>query len=158
MYRAIAKRNGEHFSEEEWGVIAYYLIRGKLWEFSRVTNAGVYSLYDYIKMCRYMKKTPNKQNNFMREYVETKREYELRKEEYDNQKIADHFALHKKAFDFTYGNYTVVIPKSAKDIIDEGANMHHCVGGYVGDVVNNNTYICYQFHYPHTHILLCAAA
>ena len=146
MYRAIAKRNNEHFTEEEWGVIAYYLIRGKLWEYSRLVNSGVYALCEYIKMCRYMKKTPNKQNNFMREYVETKREYDLRKEEYDNAKIADYFALHKKAFDFTYGNYTVVIPKSAKDIIDEGTNMHHCVGGYAPRVVNGEQYIIFIRH------------
>jgi hypothetical protein len=90
-----------------------------------------------------MEKTPNRQNNFMREYLETKGEYELRKAEFDNNKLRHNYAKRSKAFEFTFGNHSVVVPKETKDIIDEGANMHHCVGGYVNDVLKGYTFIVF---------------
>lgn len=90
-----------------------------------------------------MERAPQKVNNFMREYCETKKTYDLRKAEYDNKQIAINYAKHSKAWEFAYGDYIIVIPTSGQDIIDEGAKMHHCVGSYVGDVVRNYTYICF---------------
>jgi hypothetical protein len=90
-----------------------------------------------------MEKTPNRQNNFMREYLETKTEFELRKTEFDNNTLRKNYEAKAKAFEFTFGDYSVVVPKVTKDIIDEGANMHHCVGGYVNDVLNGRTFIVF---------------
>lgn len=142
MYREIKDRL-PNITKEEWAVAIYYLIRGKYWEYN---NGNCSRLVEYITTCRAMEKEPQKNNNFMREYCETKREYELRKQEFDNKKIRDNYALHKSAFEFEYGDFIVVLPQTAQDIIDEGANMHHCVGGYVGRVVDNATYIVFIRH------------
>ena len=139
MYAKV-KNNIPNITKEEWGVVAYYLIRGKYWEYE---HHDISTLVRYLIVCRAMEKQPQKVNNFMREYVETDREYELRKIEFDNNRIRENYKLHEKALNFTFGEFSVVFPTSAQDIIDEGVNMHHCVGGYVNRVVANDTYIVF---------------
>ena len=140
MYRMVTNCERYTFSVEEWGTIAYYLIRGRVWEYH---NHDCTKIREYIGWCRAMEKTPNRQNNFMREYLETKNEYELRKIEFDNNTLRKNYEAKAKAFEFTFGDYSVVIPKETKDIIDEGVNMHHCVGGYVNDVLKGYTFIVF---------------
>ena len=65
------------------------------------------------------------------------------KTEFDNTALRRNYEAKAKAFTFTFGNYSVVVPTCTKDIIDEGANMHHCVGGYVDRVVSGDTYIVF---------------
>lgn len=138
MYRDVKYRL-YNITQEEWGVIAYYLSRNKMWEY----DGSACKVCEYIKLCRDMNKKPQKQNNFPREYIETKKTYELNKQEYENNRLRGNYAKQEKAFTFTYGEYSVFCPTCAKDIIDEGANMHHCVGSYVNQVVNNSTYIVF---------------
>lgn len=139
IYKAVTSHI-PNITVEEWGVAIYYLIRGKYWDYE---HGDCRNLADYILTCRTMEKQPQKVNNFMREYCETKKEYELRKTEFNDRKLRENYELRKEAFTFTYGNYSIVVPQTAQDIIDEGANMHHCVGGYVDRVVNNQTYIVF---------------
>lgn len=143
MINAVINTFNINLSTEMWDLMAYYLVRGKFWEYH---NGNLYNLSCYIDLCRGMNKTPQKVNNFMREYIETKNEYERRKTEYDNNRIRVNYAKHEKAFAFEYGDYVVVLPQSGQDIIDEGNNMHHCVGGYVNRVVENSTYIIFVRH------------
>ena len=125
---------------EEMSVCVYYLGRGKFWEYHR---GDMTCLYSYIEMCRMLEKTPQKVNNFMREYCETLEYYKLRKIEFDNKKMAENYAKQSKAWEFEFGDYRVVIPTSCQDIVTEGQEMHHCVGSYVNRVLNNDCYICF---------------
>lgn len=139
---------------EELGVCAYYLGRGKYWEYH---NGNIHSLTHYIRMCREMEIEPQKNNNFMREYCETLKTYELRKTEFDNKRIANNYAKHSKAWDFEYGDFTILIPTCGQDIVTEGNLMHHCVGSYVNRVIENSTYICFVRHKdtPNTPYITC---
>ena len=103
-------------------------------------------LNKYYDCCDKLKKKPEKTTNLMREIQETINQYTLRKEEFDTAKMKENYEKHSNAFNFTYGNYTVVIPKTPTDIIDEGKNMHHCVGSYTKDVIDNRTYIIFIRH------------
>lgn len=140
MYHRVTDDGRYTYSVEEWGTIAYYLTRGRVWEYH---NHDCSKIREYIGWCRAMEKTPNRQNNFMREYLETRKEFELRKTEFDNNTLRKVYAAKAKAFEFTFGNYSIVVPKETKDIIDEGVNMHHCVGRYVDDVLRGNTFIVF---------------
>lgn len=131
------------YSAEEMSVCAYYLIRGKMYEY---TGGSIDRLIEYITCCRAMEKTPQKENNFMREYCETKREYELRKTEFDNNRIKINYETQIKALTFEYGDYVVVLPTCGQDLIDEGRNMHHCVGGYVKYIVEGSEFIVFIRH------------
>lgn len=139
MYEAL-RRKKQNITVEQLSVCAYYLVRGKYWEYH---HHNVENLIQYLNLCECMGKTPEKVNNFMREYCETQKTYELRKKEFDNKKMALSYANHAKAWEFEYGDFIVSIPTCGQDIVDEGDNMHHCVGGYVDRVVEGRTYICF---------------
>ena len=142
MYYALTN-NLPNITPEEIGVCAYYFGRGKYWEYH---NGSVNSLLGYIEYCRLLEKAPQKVNNFMREYCETKKEYELRKTEFDNKRMALNYAKYAKAWEFEYGNYKIVLPTCGQDIVTEGSRMHHCVGSYVDRVIRGETYICFVRH------------
>jgi hypothetical protein len=143
MLRNISNNGNRHYTEEEWGVLAYYLIRGKMWEF---TNGSSAKVREYIEMCQTMGIAMQKENNFPRLFVDTKRTYELKKREYDDKRMRESYAKHAKAFEFAYGDFVVVLPQGGQDIIDEGQNMHHCVGSYVDRVVEGRDYIIFVRH------------
>lgn len=142
MYYALTQAR-INLTIEEIGVCAYYLGRGKYWEYH---NGSVTSLINYIEQCRLLEKAPQKVNNFMREYCETEKEYKLRKTEFDNKRMADNYAKYARAWEFEYGNYKIVIPTCGQDIVTEGSRMHHCVGSYVDRVIRGDTYICFVRH------------
>lgn len=81
MYYAITHDRPD-LTTEEIGVCAYYLGRGKYWEYH---SGNVCNLIHYIEVCRLLEKEPQKVNNFMREYCETMQVYELRKTEFNNK-------------------------------------------------------------------------
>ena len=139
MYYALRNERPD-LTIEELSVCAYYLGRGKMWEYH---NGYVNNLIQYIEWCRIMEQKPQKVNNFMREWCETKKTYELRKREFDNKKMTLNYAKYSKAWEFEFGDFAVYIPTCGQDIVDEGRNMHHCVGSYVDRVVSGSTYICF---------------
>lgn len=130
----------QDLTTKELSVCTYYLIKGKFWEYH---EEDLDNLYEYILMCRKMNKVPEKTSNFMREYCETKKTYLLFKTEFDNKQIIENYTKQSKAWEFEDGEFIIKIPQSGKDLIDEGKNMHHCVGGYIDSIVNGSTYICF---------------
>ena len=63
----------------------------------------------YYEWCECLKKKPEKAVNMGREIMETYQTYMLNKEKFDTEKMINNYAQHKKAFEFTYGDYTVVV-------------------------------------------------
>lgn len=143
MVDCLTEGGRRELNEAEWSAAVYYLVRGKMWEYH---GRSCGKLFDYFNLCKKLEKTPQKVNNFMREWWETKNEYELRKTELDNNALRKVYEERKEAFTFAFGNYVVVVPSSCQDIIDEGVNMHHCVGRYVDAVVCKRTYIVFVRH------------
>lgn len=125
-------------TEELVDLIGYYWIRGKLFDFGAADR-----FYEYLRLCRVLDKEPQKVNNFMREYVETVKEYQLRKQELDERAFLLAYEKKGKQLTFEYGNYQIVLPTKSEDLIDEGRNMSHCVGGYVQNVAQNTCYIVF---------------
>lgn len=136
---------------EQDTMIYYYITRGMykipLYEekvFGKYrTNRELGIIFEYIRLCKDMDKTPQKEKDFYREYKDTLTTYYLSKEKYDIKAMYDNYEKQRKAFAFSYGNYEIVVPQTPQDIVREGAEMHHCVGSYVNDVVQNKTYIVF---------------
>ena len=61
--------------------------------------------------------------------LEEKRAAENRKKEIAAEK---YLKKYEKQYSFTDGTYSIVIPHTIKEIVDEGKAMEHCVGGYAG--------------------------
>lgn len=52
----------------------------------------------------------------------------------------------EKRFGFTLGGLRVVIPGCAREIVEEGQTLHHCVGGYAARHVAGSTTILFLRH------------
>lgn len=61
--------------------------------------------------------------------LEEKRAAENRKKEIRAEK---YLKKYEKQYSFTNGTYSIIIPHTIKEIVDEGKAMKHCVGGYAG--------------------------
>ena len=128
---------------EEFSTLIYLANRAYYFEYHARDYGAWDRMVEYFRMCRAMEKKPEKANNFMREFVETKRLYEQRKTEYDNRQLRANYEKQSEAWEFEYNGYRVVVPTCGQDIVTEGKDMHHCVGGYVGRVVKGETYIVF---------------
>lgn len=109
---------------------------------------GLQLLYDYVHMCQLMnvsfEKYPrslklrhdmaNKNLKIQISDIEAKEmEFILNSVEYKNL-----------AFDNQKYDYVVIKPSSYQDIIEEGKNLHHCVGSYVDFVSKKKTKILFM--------------
>lgn len=144
MVDMIVRRYGkDDITAELLEFFQYYLVRGKYWEYH---GHNLNNLFVYRQMCEYINKKPEKVNNFMREYVETKLNYDRNKEEYDKQRFAAVYDKVKDMLTFEYGNLQVVIPTCPQDLIREGERQRNCVGGYVDTVIRGGTYVVFVRH------------
>ena len=139
---------GENYRD----IALYYFYNQKLYAL-RSGKDKLYSshygktyIITYIECCKAMKKKPIKTNNFMREYIETIQSYDIWKETEKNERFLSHYEYYKDNLTFSYGNYTIVLPTNAQDLVTEGNEMHHCVGGYIDRVANGDTLIVFVRH------------
>jgi hypothetical protein len=100
----------------------------------------------YIEYCKVIGKTPIKTNNFMREFLETQNSYDLWLQLEQDTRFASHYNRYRNNLTFEYGDYTVVLPTKGQDLVKEGVEMHHCVGGYVDKVADGRTLIVFIRH------------
>lgn len=56
--------------------------------------------------------------------------------EYFKEKKIEELNVHNKFLEFSDKNYSVIVAKTSQDLIEEGINLHHCVGSYVNKVKN----------------------
>ena len=141
-----------NLGEEYRDIALYYFYNQKLYALRSDVNNHYSCSYGeryisvYIQCCRAMKKQPIKTNNFMREYIETLMAYDIWRETSKNERFLSHYERYKDNLTFSYGNYAVVLPKNIQDLVTEGNEMHHCVGGYRDRVANGETLIVFVRH------------
>ena len=123
--------------------LAYYYFITQKWYIIMTTNDFKSYLKEYIDCCNCIGKIPIKTSNGMREFIETRQIYLLQKKEYDKIKWTNIYKAREKELLFEYGSYEVILPKEPQDLITEGQLMHHCVGGYVEQVLQKNTLIVF---------------
>lgn len=75
-----------------------------------------------------------------RAVLEAKRAEENRKAE---QAAKKHLKKYDKLYAFSDGKYIITVPHTAKEIIDEGKAMRHCVGGYAARHLNGTLAILF---------------
>lgn len=57
-------------------------------------------------------------------------------QEYFREKKVEALNVHNKTLEFSDENYSIIVAKTSQDLIEEGINLHHCVGSYVSKVQN----------------------
>lgn len=125
-----------------WHMYSYYLNNQHM----KDMLYGRDMVIEYLMNCEKLGVEPRKNNNVIREFYETKKRYEMLKEEISAKAFSKQYAQHPKAWEFEYGDFIVRIPTTGKDLVTEGAKMHHCVGGYVDNVAEGQCYICFIRH------------
>lgn len=55
---------------------------------------------------------------------------------YFQEKRIEELNAHNKELEYTGEKYSVIVAKTSQDLIEEGINLHHCVGSYVDRVKN----------------------
>ena len=125
-------------------IFMYYYINQKCYALKGNYSISFPSIFDnYIGKCDIMGKEPIKTNNFMRELVETEMAFELwqrldRETRWDG--IKERYA---QKVEFETDDFIVMLPPTAQDLVREGNEMHHCVGGYVDRIASGETLIVY---------------
>lgn len=61
---------------------------------------------------------------------------------YDRQ-IQKQFEEMNRQYHFVKYGFAVLLPRTAKEILEEGQNLHHCVGSYIKDVVKRECTILF---------------
>lgn len=57
-------------------------------------------------------------------------------EEYFREKKVEALNIHNKFLEYKDKEYSIIVAKTSQDLIEEGINLHHCVGSYVNKVKN----------------------
>lgn len=116
------------FTAEQLPYVCYFLSRG-LWEFIESRSRLRNHLEDFFDMLKYCDMSPTK-DDYYRQYINVKRNYERLKEIKDKELFAEAYAKHSKALSFENEDFVIVLPTCEKDLITEGNKQGNCVGGY----------------------------
>ena len=105
---------------------------------------GYGDYYDYLDMQikmygRILEKYPQ---NWLTEHHKLANTFSSWKKIHENDIMLERS---KAVEQYQYSNdtYTVVIPKTSNDVVDEGCQLCHCVGSYVDRIVNGETNIVF---------------
>lgn len=131
---------------ETFNVVAYYCHNEKMRFLIQMLDdkfSFMRYVFSYVETCLKLGKTPQKVADFPREYVETMNAWRIINQAKKDAAIQGQIAQHSTAFDFSDNNFIVVTPGTTKDLVDEGRNMHNCVAGYVGDMIDGITNIVF---------------
>lgn len=136
------RRWGWEKNIDKQNLLANIYVKSYIREFCENCAEALCIVQTYLEHCEELNHTPT-HKNFMREYVEVNRSWNIAKAKIDNEKIAKNYEKHSRAWEFEYNGFTIVTPTCGKDLVTEGMRMHHCVGRYVDDIIAGHTYICF---------------
>lgn len=99
-------------------------------DYLRMANTLGYDLKVHnVAFPKNLKKAHDDAAMAERAMLEEKRNARLKKQEAAAQKYLKRY---EKQYGFTDGTFSIIIPRTVKEIVDEGKAMKHCVGGYAG--------------------------
>lgn len=133
--------NRERFTAEQLPYVCYFLNRG-LWEFEDSYSRMREHLVNFFDMLNYCGMTPTK-DDYYRQYINVKRNYERLKEIKDKELFAEAYAKHSKALSFENEDFVIVLPTCEKDLITEGNKQGNCVGGYGSYIKNGDRLVVF---------------
>lgn len=102
-------------------------------------------LYDYAKMNKDMDKDFDKYPKYLSTYHDiAQKNYEVKKDELLKKKFKKIVEnLKNDNIEFSNNVYSIVLPKSSKDLIKEGQTLSHCVASYYNRMAAGETTIVF---------------
>lgn len=123
-----------------------YITYGLYSQGIREIHHSILRLYnDYLNMCNemYGKIKIKYPKNLKTDHDKISAKYTLWKKYKDDLSIFEN-SKEWEYLEFNQEKYSIILPKTSSDIIDEGQNQSHCVASYVDKVVNNETTIVFM--------------
>jgi hypothetical protein len=108
--------------------------------FNNVTGA-LSDLSDYYRMGNIMGRNIKKYPKYLKsvhDIIDVN--YKAYKQEYDEISFKK---IIKSDLEFIGKDYSIIVPKTTRDIINEGISNNNCVGSYVNSILENKTYILF---------------
>lgn len=108
-------------------------------------DSALQLLFDYASMNRDMKKDYEKYPRYLSTLHDiTQKNYKIKEDEILNEKFQTVVEQMKEnKIEYSDDEYSIVIPKSIKDLVDEGQNLSHCVASYYKRMANNETSVVF---------------
>ena len=117
--------------------VPYFYMRG---DGSVDTWSFIHTLRDYYEHCEMLDLKYDK--DFFRGVALANRMYQTHKQEIDNRKIANQ--MNKHNYDFENDNFTIVVPQTTKDFLDEATHQNNCVYNiYMNKVAKGDTNVVF---------------
>lgn len=99
-------------------------------------------LRTYFEMCNDLEKKPTK-DDFFRDYINTIREYRIKKANIDDKKIKEQYQKYP-ALAFENDIFKVIIPQTVKDFTQEANEQRNCVQSiYLSRVIRGMTNVVF---------------
>lgn len=123
-----------------------YIVRGLYAQGIRDIESNIYNYYkDYLSMTNAMKgKIKEKYPKYLKtEHDKVAMRYNIWRKYKDDLEIFKITEENKK-LEFNDKKYSIILPETSSDIVDEGINQSHCVASYVKRVANGDTLILFM--------------
>ncbi|WP_297994067.1 PcfJ domain-containing protein [uncultured Clostridium sp.] len=123
-----------------------YIVRGLYSQGIDRIDGNIYSDYrDYLSMTNAMKgKIKDKYPKYLKtEHDKVSMRYSIWKK-YKNDLEIFKITEENKKLEFSDKKYSIILPETSSDIVDEGINQSHCVASYVERVANGDTLILFM--------------
>lgn len=99
---------------------------------------------DYLHQCAILNMDLQKKSvlfpkNLLRQHENLSRQIAYQKSETKRKTFVARAPLWEARYAYAEAEYSIVIPKSPQDLIDEGSALNHCVGSYIDRVAEGET-------------------
>lgn len=107
-------------------IALYYFF--KLLHYYRITNDDVIRpIEKYIERCDFLKISPRKESNFIKLLIDTDKEYQIKKREFNKQLLVERYTPHIDNLAFEDDKYIIVIPLTEEAFAEEARVQNNCV-------------------------------
>ena len=149
LYLCKKQELGRTFKYRKAELIRNHVDPEKAYEYILSQKCEIFSYCDYVEACVGLNlDMTDTKNAFPKDF---KRMHDLRTNQWEVKKSKPRNREFKKAavkylqFEIQGKKYSIVIPRQIKDLINEGAELHHCVGkmGYDNKMIKGESFIAF---------------
>jgi hypothetical protein len=113
-----------------------------------VHRAALTEWYDYLIMAKKLSMDLTQKSlmfpaSLKKEHDIAVFAYNALKQEVDAKKFAETAAINKKKYEYSRGEFMVVIPQTPEDIIEEATKQHNCLRSYIERVRDGTTTVAF---------------
>lgn len=143
----------DSYPNDKISLVAYYITHG-LYDFFNIEPQSNYfrnscnengmftQIRHYFEMCEKLNITPQKED-FLRSYVNVRRTYLTNRKEFDKEALINFYSK-QPALNFEDDTFTVVLPTSREDFLNEANSQENCVYSmYMPKVLKGTTYVVF---------------